>query len=455
VKSIFVFISLLLSGSVVAQSWVSVDPDNFLDGRVKELYVDTVDNTLYVGGKFGHFGLADAKGIVKRVDDDWVTMNNNLKSYSGAYGVTAIQRYQDKIVATVWTDDGSTNLLGWFDGIQWHDLGIYRNTGTEAVRCLEVYNDLLYIGGYFDDWSVVGGIGESFVYWDGSQLYDLDYFAFTQASTAASLHDLHTWRDTLWVGGSIFFDFMNFGAFANDTMMPFDSTFNYLGLNKITRIVEWNDELYIGGRFPKTQWNDDSNLLRFDGSNFYSVGGGTNGEITDMVVHNDELWVIGHFDTVGTATPAKNVAKWDGNQWHGGESEFNSFLKTVESYNGELYLGGDFTEVDGEIKPYFVKYDCGPLDPCSEDTVEEPTNPWIENVLIYPVPTNGLLNVTWSGIVQGPMTVEVFNSIGQLVASGTTESTALEINLTAVSSGVYVLRMADNDSHLTKTIVVN
>ena len=65
-------------------------------------------------------------------------------------------------------------------------------------------------------------------------------------------------------------------------------------------------------------------------------------------------------------------------------------------------------------------------------------------ILIIPNPTNGLFRVATKGINENA-TLEIFNSIGQLILSDTLNSTETSINLTHYASGVYFIRLLEGN----------
>jgi hypothetical protein len=112
----------------------------------------------------------------------------------------------------------------------------------------------------------------------------------------------------------------------------------------------FRDTLYIGGHDPY-QW-----LKKWDGLNWLNVSSDTAyGEILDLEVIDDELWVAGYFDSIGNV-PADGLARWDGQQWKTAYDlpridsldDFNR-INTVCKYKGNIYIGGNFSDVNGNL----------------------------------------------------------------------------------------------------------
>jgi hypothetical protein len=71
-------------------------------------------------------------------------------------------------------------------------------------------------------------------------------------------------------------------------------------------MVVYNGKLIVGGGFPTAGGFVVNNIASFNGTQWDSLGTGTNGTVTAMAVHNNELFVAGSFDTVG-GVAAKHI----------------------------------------------------------------------------------------------------------------------------------------------------
>jgi hypothetical protein len=79
------------------------------------------------------------------------------------------------------------------------------------------------------------------------------------------------------------------------------------------------------------------------------------------------------------------------------------------------------------------------------------------NITVYPNPTSGKVNVSYTLTNNQPMTIEVTNSIGAIVANKTVTGGfgVAELNLSDVTSGVYFVRLTNNGETTVKKLVVN
>ena len=76
----------------------------------------------------------------------------------------------------------------------------------------------------------------------------------------------------------------------------------------------------------------------------------------------------------------------------------------------------------------------------------------LKGVGIYPNPSNGLLNVTFTE--QGNYTVEVLNILGEVVSTNNMNGTSV-IDLRELAKGVYNVRVSNNDASTVQRVVLN
>ncbi|MBK6523398.1 MAG: T9SS type A sorting domain-containing protein [Sphingobacteriaceae bacterium] len=77
-----------------------------------------------------------------------------------------------------------------------------------------------------------------------------------------------------------------------------------------------------------------------------------------------------------------------------------------------------------------------------------------ENYSIYPNPTeNGIIHI--SGLNEGSK-IEIVNTLGELVYSGINESKIMDIDLSSIANGVYVVNLkTTNAKHSYKLILAS
>ncbi|NIR69773.1 T9SS type A sorting domain-containing protein [candidate division KSB1 bacterium] len=132
------------------------------------------------------------------------------------------------------------------------------------------------------------------------------------------------------------------------------------GLGASVRAIAINGkDVYVGGEFTTVEGTTVNHIVKWDGSNWSALGSGLNSTVDAIVVaENGDVYAGGNFTEAGGIT-AKRVAKWDGNGWSAlGLGIDNSWVFAIAIQNGNLYAGGDFTRVAGNnnIK-YIAKWD--------------------------------------------------------------------------------------------------
>lgn len=92
-----------------------------------------------------------------------------------------------------------------------------------------------------------------------------------------------------------------------------------------------------------------STLLAIPISNaqsWISLGSGTNLSVYSLAEYNGDLWVGGNFTSAG-GLGANYIAKWNGSTWFSTGAGMNSQVWALENINGTLYAGGAFTTAGG------------------------------------------------------------------------------------------------------------
>ncbi len=106
------------------------------------------------------------------------------------------------------------------------------------------------------------------------------------------------------------------------------------GINgKVLCMAEYNGELYIGGHFTIAGGLVVSNIVRWNGTDYFTVGAGVGdgGVVNSMCVYNGELYVVGELYFGGVPVP-KDIAKWDGANW----------ISNLTITNGNTNWGGQW-----------------------------------------------------------------------------------------------------------------
>jgi hypothetical protein len=110
--------------------------------------------------------------------------------------------------------------------------------------------------------------------------------------------------------------------------------------NSVHAFANYNGELYVGGYFSTAGGVPAYNIAKWDGSNWYAVGNGTDGDVFALCVFNGELYAGGSFSTAGGIW-ASGIARWNGVSWSP-VGNIEAYVKAMVVFNGELYAAGWF-----------------------------------------------------------------------------------------------------------------
>lgn len=281
----------------------------------------------------------------------WGTFGSGVPS-----GISFIIRYNGNI----WVAGDS---VYYWSGSRWTAVGagMLYPLGVGTVYSLAVFNNALFAGGDFtvltpdNDWyNNVGRLENGS--WttcgngkgnDGSAMSDyVDFLA--------------VYGGNLYAGG-------NFTSAGGDPLYPqdamyiarFDGTQWYPvggGMNdKITDMVVYNNQLVVSGYFTTAGGANANYIASWDGTTWSSLGSGTDGKVTALTVHNGDLYAGGSFSLAG-GDSAANVAKWDGHSWSAVGSGLMGQVYTLASYNNKLYAGGyDLLRILSITPPYVIE----------------------------------------------------------------------------------------------------
>jgi trimeric autotransporter adhesin len=131
--------------------------------------------------------------------------------------------------------------------------------------------------------------------------------------------------------------------------IPVSSGITGTDINTTWTLLSYDSVLFAGGWFNNAGGIDVNDMAQWNGTNWDSVGQGTNGFINAMTVYNGFLYAGGEFKSIG-GIAANNIARWNGSSWMqvgsgitGGQYGVNS----LAVYNGTLYAGGAFDSAGG------------------------------------------------------------------------------------------------------------
>lgn len=396
------------------------------------------------------------------------------------------------------------NIAIW-DGSSWSQLG---DGISGDVRCTAIYNGELYIGGNINTnatslndlpsvcklangvWTGVSdenvvGIADDMLVWNG-ELYVVSNF--WSLPNKIMKFDGTNWTQ---VGGDV-------GQFGDN--------------HSIATIDTFNNELYIAGRFADLETSGANHIAKFNGNTWESVGFPTSGEennlikgwINDIVSHEGKLYVGGSIhDFTGSSTTDKpRLASYDGTSWTGYSFDENNSgeIKSLLIHEGVLYCGGEFAhweqnevangvlifnEMDDNEFMTTGFYNADGSSNAVEDlavingsvyATGDFENFGTSGVTVGIARFNGVLPLPFTSVnefdyhslnvhpnpavanfnVEGVQTgnLRIFNATGEIVAEKVIESSSRNIDISSLSSALYLVVLQTEDALFSQRLVV-
>ncbi|MFZ4572790.1 MAG: immunoglobulin domain-containing protein, partial [Phycisphaerales bacterium] len=120
-------------------------------------------------------------------------------------------------------------------------------------------------------------------------------------------------------------------------------------LGFVSDMCVWNNQLVVCGSLSGAA---TGRVAAFNGSTWSTLGATPNDTVAAVAVHNGELYIGGWFTTAGGFGARNHVARWTGSAWAYvgpslGSNGVSGNVNDMISYNGELYVGGSFSDASG------------------------------------------------------------------------------------------------------------
>ncbi|TSJ42037.1 T9SS type A sorting domain-containing protein [Fluviicola chungangensis] len=249
-------------------------------------------------------------------------------------------------------------------------------------------------------------------------------------------------------------------------------------------------DLIVAGNFLKAGGITVNGIARWDGSQWHNLGEGFNGTVYGMGVFNGELYAGGDF-TMSGSTALKCVAKWNGTAWvdpgfrvYYNNSGDYSFVHTLKVFNSKLYIAGGFDRVVEGTTVHMGQGICA-FDGTTVDTLGGGTpNREIEGIAWYDgdlyvggginnsnsyiakydgsASLSELEKITWT-IVPNPaensctlsgskkdQLISILTLEGRCCKTILAEESETQIDFSELSSGVYLVKIGDQQRRIVK-----
>lgn len=279
-------------------------------------------------------------------------MSGNLKVYDMAimageiYVVTSLRE-------PYWE---TSNQVKKWDGQKWSVIGTSRGKHPRmgsSITALATKGHELYVGGSFNYIDSVHA--SSIAKWDGVSWSALagglkrrDYY---NAWSTAEVIDIAVQGENLYVGG----DFDKAGTKLTSNIAKWNGrAWQTLGEGIAQRVevlaVSPEQEVYVGGSLHINNYSPLGLLRKWDGKQWSDLGRGVNGPVRALHLRGNNLYVGGEFGVAGEVV-SRNLARWNtlSNTWFviggvhgkGASGEINA----MALFKDDLYVGGDFTAI--------------------------------------------------------------------------------------------------------------
>ncbi|MCC7302461.1 MAG: T9SS type A sorting domain-containing protein [Bacteroidia bacterium] len=208
-----------------------------------------------------------------------------------------------------------------------------------------------------------------------------------------------------------------------------------LGVNGTVKVVLWdNNKLYVGGAFTSAGGNSASNIAVWDGVQWSTLGNGINGPVYSLTIQNGSLYAGGAFSAAGSVS-ANNIAKWDGSQWSDVSGGRNDEVYALAVYNNELYAGGNFTGGSTDTARYLARF--GPLpNGMNEFLAGKPKS------TIFPNPSTGAFSIEADEKIR---TISVHTLQGEMILQKDVSQRRTEIDISNQPEGLYLIQVITKD----------
>lgn len=456
-KTFFLFFLYFIVSSSFSQNWQSVG-NGVTGSQVRDIFPDTIDNLLYVGGLFT---LADTVPVFSIASWDGVKWDDlDSGQYCHCCGIVIrIIRYKDEIYAAGQFDSmgctANTTYIARWNGSNWLDVG-----GGGILGTLKIINDELYITGPFD---TVGSIvAHGIAKWDGFQWSDVHNFPNNNIGGNVNyMNDAAMYKGELYVAGNFNHQsaLKEIAKWNGNSWDSLDTGIK--GNSWVNKMIVYNDELYVGGWFYKSDGNAGNYLMKWNGSQWLDIPSEIScvGQIWDMKVYNNKLYIVGSFQFAGdTSLDYYNYVSYDGNIWCalGIKKKYGKldYAMEIEFFKGEIYVSGTDT-MDGDIVKKVGKWVGGNFeDTCVSVVSSNEIESKKSQIIIFPNPSDGKFIIENLPLFSGAGELYIYNYMGQKVYENSFSPFNNELDISRLISGVYFLQIKSLTSLFCQKLII-
>jgi hypothetical protein len=391
-------LTAVVSAATIDQNWESrfVRAPG-LDGAVYAMLA--VGTNLYVGGAFTTTGISNTAGVARWDGANWSSVGGGINGAVFALATDGTNLY----AGGSFTSAGgvaATNLARW-DGTNWSGIGALSlpgapNPSLAAVYCLAFDKGDLFAGGFFynagdtfatnvvrwdgQNWHAMGaGLGAA-GWFDEAAVMSLAFYKSNlyaagrfPSSGSSAMTNIARWNGTSWeeVGGGI--------SGGRIGVVWTDGT-EFYGTG--ATLCSTASGLLVGGDFTKAGTQSLTNLALWNGTNWSSVGGGSDQPIARIISDGTNQIVLGSFSHIG-GIEAEGVALLSDGNWSPRGSGVSSAGIAAARIGSKLYIGGDFQVAGGRSAGFIADWDGTDWKPLTLGEATAPSD-WVGSLTFGP-----------------------------------------------------------------------
>lgn len=418
-----------------------------LNKDVYTLFSDSSNNLLYAGGFFTKASGIKAAEIAVWNGAKWDSLGSGTGT--GTH-IGTITKFNNQIYSVGEFQHTAISYLARWNGVQWDTI-----TKANGVNAIKAIGNFLYVVGVFD--SIAGIPASDIAKWDGTNWSAIDSTHWQPAA----IYNITSYKGDIYVTGN----FSNYNNTIHQIARWDGIKWQAVG-GGFQGGVSWgecfeifNNELFVGGIFRKSDGNPGNGIAAWDGTAWHDIGGGitccASADISCMLTFNGSLYVVGSFTDM-SGVPSKFISKWDGTRWCGLGGVFANATTSLANYNGQLIIGGGFLNIDGDTLDCKVAAWTGGAytDTCgfSVSVHEYPAISSFQSKL-FPNPNYGQMTLQYDLPSGEEGALSIYDVCGKLVAEYKlpTDENILVLNEQDLREGIYFCRYTCNGKQIALT----
>lgn len=316
----------------------------------------------------------------------------------------------------------------------WYPLGTGLN-GTVTAIC--VIDDVVYAGGVFTD--AGGDSNADYIAKFENGSWSALSSTPLSTSTFTSVNALIEYNGNLVIGCNSE-DLA--GMTGIDYIMSYDGT-DYVSMGSLGAVgavfdfsIDANNDLWCAGEFPQTRLKKYNSSLQ----TWVSAGSTLNSDIWDMAWFNNELYVVGNFTNVDGNDDADYIVKLNATQdgWDFVASGMTGTLREIVVFNNQIVVGGSFTNAGGIGECDNIAI----LGTGSANVDELQTTTFN----VYPNPNTGMITISGIDVTSE---VSIYSSDMQLVYNEEISNNQT-IDFSKLDAGVYFVKINNQTQRVVK-----